>query len=354
MYNLRLMKFFKLKKFLYLIPVFLLVLFIGFKSRQASQQKDLKINLKKVQTVEVTRGDLEKNLVLAGKIAAQDYAILRFQGSGELAWLGVKEGDRVKKWQAVASLKKESLKKSLQKEANDYLTSRWNFEDLQDQYRQTRDSYLITDEMQRILDRQQFSLNNAVLDYELADLAVKYASLVSPIEGIVTNLDYPSSGINITPTNFSITVVNPNSLYFRSEVDEQDVVNLKPDQPAKISLDSFEDESFDSKITQIAFTPVEGQTATVYELKFLLDQQNPDLKYKIGMNGDVTINLLKVNDVLYLPIEAIFEENGQSFVYLKSKTAIPEKREIQTGLENDSYVEITSGLAENDLVVYSE
>lgn len=106
-----------------------------------------KLDLKKVQTVKVIRGDLEKDLTLAGKVDAGSYALLQFQTSGRLSWVGVKEGDEVKKWQAIASLDKQDLEKQLKKIMNDYLTNRWNFEDTQDQYRTTKENFLLTDEI---------------------------------------------------------------------------------------------------------------------------------------------------------------------------------------------------------------
>jgi len=141
---------FRSKKLILIIVA--LILFGGFFFiRLDKNKKSLPgLDLKKAQTAEVKKGNLEKYLIFAGKIDAQNFAVLHFQTSGQLAWLGVKEGDRVNKWQAVASLDKESLKKTLQKEMNDYLTSRWNFEDTQDQYKETKERKLITEEIKRI------------------------------------------------------------------------------------------------------------------------------------------------------------------------------------------------------------
>ena len=345
---------FRSKKLILIIVT--LILFGGFFFiRLDKNKKSLPgLDLKKAQTAEVKKGNLEKYLIFAGKIDAQNFAVLHFQTSGQLAWLGVKEGDRVNKWQAVASLDKESLKKTLQKEMNDYLTSRWNFEDTQDQYKETKERKLITEEIKRILDRQQFTLNNAALDYEIANLAVKYATLISPLDGIVTDIENSTAGVNVTTPNFSVTVIDPASVYFKSEVDEEDVTKISENQVSKIVLDSFPDEEFGSKIVTIDFVPIEGQTATIYKVKFSLETDNIGLKYRIGMNGEAKIKTAEVTDVLYLPVEAIYEVNGEKFVYIKKGKDTPEKRIIKTGLENDSYAEITDGLDENEIVIYSD
>lgn len=349
------MGFFKSKKFIILFILALIGVVLISRSQQTSAQPKTKINLKTAQTVEVKKGNIKKELALTGKISAADFAVLSFQTSGELAWLGVKEGDQVNKWQALASLNKESVKKSFQKEMNDYLTSRWNFEDTQDQYKETKDKYLITPELQRILDRQQFTLNNSVLDYEIANLAVKYATLVSPLKGVVTNIENSISGVNVTPLNFSVTIIDPESIYFKSDVDEEDVKSISEKQKAKITLDSFPDSEISSELTNISFTPVEGETSTIYKIKFTLPLENTGLKYRIGMNGDAKIILDQKNDVLVIPIEGYFEEGDKKFVYLKDpKTAKITKQEIKTGLESDTEIEVTEGLKEGDVVIFNE
>lgn len=348
------MKILKKKKII-VAGLVLIALLVGFwRFRTARQGKVLKINLKQAQTFVVKRDNIQQSLTLAGKVDAQNYVVLQFQTSGKLAWVGVKEGDRVKKWQAIASLDKAALQKQFQKTMNDYLTNRWNFEDTQDQYKQTKEDFLVTDEIKRILERKQFSLENAVLDVELADITVKYATLVSPIEGIVTAIDQPYAGVNIIPASATFTVIDPSSIYFRSQIDEEDVVRVKVGQSTKITLDSFSDQEIESKIKNISFTPIQGETATVYQIKFDLGLPNNDLKYRIGMNGDAKVKLAEAKNVLVVPIEAIFEENGEKFVYLRTEKGKIEKRVIKTGLEDETNTEVNEGLNEGETVIYEK
>jgi len=330
-----------------------LILLAGFFFIRLNKKSPQGPDLKKVQSVQVKKGNIAKTLVFAGKIDAENFAVLHFQASGQLAWLGVKEGDLVKKWQAVASLDKESLKKSLEKEMNDYLTSRWNFEDTQDAYKETRERKLITDEIKRILDRQQFTLDNSVLDYEIANLTVKYATLISPLSGIVTGIENSTVGVNITPLNFSVTIIDPSSIYFKSEVDEEDIKYLSEKQNAIIILDSFSGLEINSFLTDISFTPIEGQTSTTYKIKFSLPLDNSELKYRLGMNGDAKIVLEEKDNVLLVPIDAYLEEGDKKYVYLKDpKFKKIFRQEIKTGLESDEEIEITDGLTEGQTIVY--
>jgi len=51
----------------------------------------------------VKKKDLLESVSASGKVEAEEEAVLTFQTSGRLAWVGVKEGDRVEQWQAIAS-----------------------------------------------------------------------------------------------------------------------------------------------------------------------------------------------------------------------------------------------------------
>jgi RND family efflux transporter MFP subunit len=300
----------------------------------------------------VKRENLKKEIKLSGTIQAQEDVTLRFQTSGLLNWVGVKEGDSVKKWQALASLDTRSLKKSLEKEMNDYLSERWDFEQTQDDYEQTREKHLVTDEIQRILDKAQFDLNNIVIDYELADLAIRLSTLTTPISGIVISIDQPFSGVNITPATAEFRVVNPQTLYFSAEVDEEEIALLKEDLPATITIDSYPDEKLSSQITYISLDPLSTGTTISYQVKFNLPPDR-NSKYRLNMSGDAHVILEELKDALVIPIKYLDQEEDQFFVFIKKEDQV-EKQKVETGLETDTKVQILEGLNESEKIVYYE
>jgi len=322
-------------------------LFIVINQVQAQKTKDIPvIDPKKDIVVTPEIKTIKSELILAGSVSADEIASLRFQNSGKLAWVGVKEGDKVKKGQAIASLDKEQLRKSLQTQFNNYRTNLSQFWDTQDKYKDV----IISDTIQRILDRTQYSLDNSVISYEIADMAIKESTLVSPISGVVTDIEHPLTGTNITPANATFTIVNPNSIYFRSEIDQEDVSKIKVGQKATITLDSFPDSSFDSEITYISFVPVTGQSSTVYEVRFKLALDNQDLSYRLGMDGEARLTLKEENDALVIPLSAL-NDDGQSYVWLKNTDGKLNKKYVSTGIENEDEIQILEGLNINDSVV---
>ena len=228
-------------------------------------------------------------LVLPGKIKAERKVDLKFATSGKLVWVGVKVGDRVKKGQVIASLDRRELEKDFKKAMNNYLTERWDFEQTQDNYRPTKEKRLITDAIKRILEKAQFDLNNAVLDVEIARLALEYATLTSPIDGIVIRVDQPIAGVNITPAKAIFSIADPNSLYFEAEADEEEVVQIREGMKGKITLDAYPNRELASQIRLIEFAPISTKGVVSYAVHCSLpDKLGLDLR--LEMNGEIEIS----------------------------------------------------------------
>jgi HlyD family secretion protein len=93
------------------------------------------------------------------------------------------------------------------------------------------------------------------------------------------------------------------------------------------------------------------------------DWLNPDLKVyatdigidgthdnlKTGMTGKVTIIIDKLPDVLYVPIQSVVTIDDKKICYVSGSPA--QKRQVETGLFNDNFVQIKSGLAEGEKVL---
>ncbi len=305
------------------------------------------------KTVKVKRGDLEKITTLSGSIDAHQKANLRFQGSGLLAWVGVKEGDVVKKWQALAFLDKRSLQKSFEKEMNDYLKYRWDWEQGREDYQYQDKWFEISDETKRILEKNQFDLNKAVLDVELADLSVRLATLVSPIEGIVTKVDAPNSGVNITPATAEFVVVNPKTIFFYAEADEDEVVDIMEGQTVSVYIDAYPEKTFSGKVIRIGFSSVNSTGSPKYPVEIDFDGiDNTNHQFRLSMEGEGDVMIDTRKNALYVPIDSV---NGdkEKWVYVIDSHGEKEKKAVETGLQTDDDIEITTGLQEGETVVSS-
>ncbi len=228
-----------------------------------------------------------------------------------MSWVGVKEGDYVKKYQGIASLDQREVRKTLDKYLLAYMDSRWSFETTKDA---SGDPAAMTTAVRRALDKAQFDLNPAVLDVELKDLSVQFSNLWTPIDGLVVRAESPVAGVNIIPTQAEFEIVNPKSVVFLATADQTEVPQISIGMPGSLVLDAFPDKAFPGKIATIAFSPKAGETGTVYAVKFNFSPDNTDYEYRLGMTGDLTFVTQEKKDVLFLPPKYISSSGSKHYV----------------------------------------
>lgn len=318
------------------------------KTINAQKKESLQIFTAKKQTITQTVSS-------SGKVKASQQVDLKFQTSGLLTWVGVKEGDQVKKWQAIAQLDKRELQKNLEKTLKDYSNERNDYEEMyRVTYRGQKPEDALTDTAKRILEKNQWDLEKSVLDVELKDISLKLATLVSPIDGLVTHIDTPVAGVNITPAGAIFSVANPEQMIFEAEVDEVDIANIKIDQRATISLDAYPEEKIQGKVTKINFEAITTKGGgTAFKIEIALPQ-NEDLRFKTGMNGDAQITIGEKEMALAVPNEAIYYKDGKPFVKVLGNNQKPKEVEVKIGLETESVTEVTLGISENQQIIISE
>lgn len=345
----------KLKKFLGFLKkrwwVILLVVVIGLIvfSQTAGKKSDVK-----ELSYKVKRQTLQESLSFSGTVDAQEKAVLRFQTSGRLSWVGVKEGDVVRKYQSIAALDQQQLKKQLQKDLIDYEKERLDYDnDALDtgDHALSGDRYLRQDTIDAFK-KAQFDLNSSVLDVELSDIVLRYSTLVSPIDGVVVSVGTKQAGVNVTPTQAEFVIVNPSTLYFSGAVDQTDVVKMYEGMTGLITYDSYPDDEVTATVGSIAFVPKEDETGTVYEVKINTtdsSSSSAQLKYRLGMTGDVEFITKDVQDVLGVPTTFIKTEKGKQYVFKKDGDK-KVKTYVKIGEEIDTATVILDGLVEGDIV----
>lgn len=358
----KLLKIIKNRKFAIAFIAFLLIFFFVIRPLILSRQA-------KLESTTVKKGNLSQELTLSGKIDADERITLQFQTGGLLSWVGVSLGDYVQKYQGIASLDQNQLKKTLEKKLNDYMTTRWDFEQTKDNnknevlFGQQRYNLetgnksnfsgqpevdIVNDMVKRVLEKSQFQLNNSVLDVELQALSIELSNLWTPINGVVTRVDSPFAGINITPNQAQFEIVNPDTIFFDVTADQTEVVDLKEAIVGTIVLDSYPDKTIKGAIKIISFTPKKDETGTVYEIKVAFSNiDNKEYKYKLGMTGDIIFITSEKQNVLYAPLKFIKSDNKGKYVNLGKDG---KKVYIQTGFETDNDVEVVKGLKVGDLI----
>lgn len=328
----RWIQFFRSKRRLVLILILLFLLAFSQYPRLRADKRD---------TAVATRKDIREELVLSGEIDADEHVTLSFQTSGLLSWVGVKENERVKKYQGIAALDVRLLRKNLEKELNDYLASRWDL----DQVREDNEGKIVTDKIKRILEKAQYDLNNSVIDVELQQLSIDLATLSTPIAGVVTRVSHPFSGVNVTPTTAQFEIFNPETVSFRVTADQSEVVGLSDGMPVTVTLDAYPQASIAATIARISYQPRLDETGTVYDV-WLDITALTDASVRLGMTGDARFVISEKSDTVIVPSRFV-KSDGEGTYVLVGRS---EKRRIETGIETETEIEVVFGIIAGDVV----
>lgn len=186
--------------------------------------------------------------------------------------------------------------------------------------------------------------------------------LVAPVDGIVTYGDPDNKrwggtielkiGMDVGRKQVLLTIPDMSKLIVEFDLPEQYRSKIAMDDPVIITPDSLTNLKIKGKISKIALLPVnlifwDRTSPKIYNSEIELDEQDPALVS--GMSVQIEIITETLKDVMSVPIESVFEEEGKYFVYLKNGDK-PKTAYVTLGISNDNYVHIKSGLSEGDTV----
>lgn len=295
----------------------------------------------------VEQQNIRETLELSGDVAAGEMAVLRLGAGGLVTYMGAKEGDTVKKWQTIASLDTRLLKKTLEQKLNLYAIQRGTFDQTADDNDNSVPAGDAERELRRILEKNQFQLDNTVKDVEYQDLAIKLSRIYSPIEGILVSSPITVPNVQVAATDAWI-IVNPGSLEFVADLDETDIGRISPGQSVEISLDAYPGEVITTTVAAVSYAPKETTTGTVYEVKMAIPPSFMS-KLRMGLNGTAAVTLTEKENVAVVPSQAVEFRGGKTYLYVKEGEGYTEK-EVDTGIESDGTIEIESGAGVGDHV----
>ncbi len=190
---------------------------------------------------------------------------------------------------------------------------------------------------------------------ELAERQLDHMTLRAPFDGVIAELaievgewSTPSPPVIQVPS--VIDVIDPSSIYVSAPMDEVDSARLRPELPARVSVDSHPGRRFPGRVLRVGayVLDIEEQNRTV-EIEVEIEDAELAASLLPGTSADVEVVLETRDPVLRIPTAALLS-GGEVLVLEDGRLA---GRAVEVGLRNWDVTEVRSGLAEGERVVVS-
>jgi len=234
----------------------------------------------------------------------------------------------------------------------------------------------------------RFSVESAKASLDELRESLSRTTIYAPMNGIISRLSVEKGErvvgtIQMTGTEM-MRIANLNAMEVRVDVSENDIPRVSLGDEVEIEVDAYLDRIFEGKVTQIANSASNSATASLtsdqvtnFEVRINIDPNSyqdlitPSKPYPFrpGMSASVEINTQTVEDALSVPIQSVTTREAKIFgeheqkelgdlepedlveVVLAVQADTVDLRRVKTGIQDDTYIQILSGLEENEEVV---
>ena len=136
----------------------------------------------------------------------------------------------------------------------------------------------------------------------------------------------------------------------KTEVNEVDVDKIKVGQRVLVKLDALPEPTFHGEITEIAKLAREKEeehNIKVFDVTVQIEER--DERLKPGMSAKSEIIIETIPDVVYVPLESVFEKDGKTMIY-RVEDGVPVASEVVVGKKNENYVVVEEGISGDDRI----
>lgn len=171
--------------------------------------------------------------------------------------------------------------------------------------------------------------------------------LISPMDGVVAHINN-EPGRTLRPGEWLGHIYNTSDMRMNIQVDDVDVLLIRQGAPVDITLDALPGKVFKGEVKYVSTMGKDRDGITRFYVDISVEG-GPELRP--GMQAKAHIDAGSAENVLLIPLEAIFEEEGKPMVEILQDDNKIEVVSIQLGLMNHRYAEVKEGLEEGQLVV---
>src|SRR5579883_620398 len=186
-------------------------------------------------------------------------------------------------------------------------------------------------------------------DRDLAKVDLGYVQIRAPISGTVASVSTQEGetvAASFTAPTF-VTIIADDALELVAMVDETDIANVKPGDPASFTVDAYPARDFPGIVRSIAPKATIVSGVVNYEVTIHIGTDAKLLKP--DMTANVTIRTAQ-HRAFMLPADAVQSDGDRSVVYILENSG-PVRREVVTGSRNQGEIEIRKGITKEDKVL---
>ncbi len=192
------------------------------------------------------------------------------------------------------------------------------------------------------------------LEETLMELLTIYrnGAVTAPFDGLVSSVLYDED-LEVAQTDI-LTLYPQVSMSITISIDETDILALKEGQEAEVVVSSVSEDVLTGYVTEISKDATTTSGVTVYSAEITVDAAEGMLP---GMTAEVDVKIEGVENALLIPVDALHQTSAITYVYTAYDPETNQyggMAEVTTGMRNDSFVEILSGLREGDTVYYTK
>jgi RND family efflux transporter MFP subunit len=305
-------------------------------------------------------------LTASGYVVARRKAAVASKGTGRLVFLGVEEGDKVKKGQVIARLEdadvvaaRDRARENLRLAEADLYDAQKNLERMRILLKQEAIAQVEVDVADARFKRVVATIEAAKYAVREAEVAVDNTRIVAPFDGTVLkkNADVgeivaPLAGAASSKAAV-VTIADMSSLEVDADVSEANITRVSPQQNCEISLDAYPQHRYPGYVSNIVPTADRAKATVMVKIKFKEYDQRvlPEMGAKITfLTPGSTADTANVKPLLTVPAAAVANRDGRQVVFQVNGDRAVETA-VTTGRRIANSIEITGGLKEGDRVI---
>jgi RND family efflux transporter MFP subunit len=304
-------------------------------------------------------------LTASGYVVARRKAAVASKGTGRLVYLGVEEGDKVKKGQVIARLEdadviaaRERARENFRLAEADLYEAKKHLERMAALVKQEMIAQSEYDLAEARYKRVVATIEAAKFALREAEVAVENTRIVAPFDGTVLkkNADVgeivaPLAGAASSKAAV-VTIADMSSLEVDADVSEANITKVAPQQNCEIALDAYPQHRYPGYVSNIVPTADRSKATVMVKIKFQRYDARvlPEMGAKITFLAPGSRADAAVKPLLTVPAAAVARRDGRQVVYqIRENRAV--EVPVTTGQKIGNLIEVTEGLKEGDQVI---